>query len=97
MSKTTKIVKTPYFKSRLREVLHFIALDSTTQAKHFKNKLYASINTIVDMPYKHRKSIYFDDDNVRDFIFKGYTIAYEIDAIDNRIVIIGIKKYRENI
>jgi len=97
MSKTTQIVKTPYFKSRLREVLRFIALDSKDQAKHFKNKLYTSINTIIDMPYKHRKSIYFDDDNVRDLIFKGYTIAYEIDDVHNRIVIIGIKKYRENI
>ena len=97
MSKTTKIVKTPYFKSRLQEILRFIALDSKDQAKRFKNRLYVSIQTIIEMPYKHRRSIYFDDDNVRDLIFKGYTVAYEIDEVNNRIIIMGIKKYRENI
>ncbi len=97
MSNTTKIVKTPYFKSRLQEILRFIAVDSKKQAKRFKNELYTSIKTIVDMPYKHRKSIYFNDDNMRDLIFKGYTIAYEIDKNNNRIVIMGIKKYREKI
>ena len=95
MSSTLKILKTPYFKSRLQEILRFIALDSKDYAKRFKNQLYTSIDTIKDMPYKHRRSIYFDDDNVRDMIFKGYTIAYEVDEANNRIVVMGIKKYRE--
>jgi len=32
------------------------------------------------MPYKHRKSIYYDDENIRDLVFKGYTIVYMIEV-----------------
>ena len=97
MSNSIRIVKTSYFKSRLQEILRFIALDSKNRAKQFKNSLYATITTIVGMPYKYRKSIYFDDENIRDLVYKGYTIIYEIDEIHNRIVVMGIKKYREKI
>ncbi len=97
MSNTISVVKTSYFKSRLQEILRFIALDSKNRAKQFKNSLYVTIKTIVDMPYKHRKSIYFDDENIRDLVYKGYTIIYELDKIHNRIVVMGIKKYREKI
>jgi len=27
----------------------------------------------------YRKSIYFDDDYYRDFVYKGYTIIYKIE------------------
>ena len=59
--------------------------------------MYRTIETIIDMPYKHRKSIYFDNENIRDLIYKGYTVISEVDEKNNRIVIMGIKKYRENI
>ena len=52
------------------------------------------IATIPDMPYKCKKSIYFDDDNIRDLIFKGYTIVYKVDESKEQITIIGIQKYK---
>lgn len=30
------------------------------------------------MPYKHRKNFIANDENIRDFIFKGYVIIFEI-------------------
>jgi len=96
MSNKISIVKHPRFNSRFKEILRFIALDSKSRAKSFKNKLITSIKTISDMPYKHRKSIYFDNEKIRDLIFKGYTITYEVDETNNRIIIMGIKKYRDN-
>jgi len=30
------------------------------------------------MPEKYRKSYYFDDEKMRDMIYRGYTIIYEI-------------------
>ncbi|EAL2490596.1 type II toxin-antitoxin system RelE/ParE family toxin, partial [Campylobacter jejuni] len=47
------------------------------------------------MPYKFRKSLAFDDENVRDFIFKGYVIPYKIDKEKDLIIILGI--YKENL
>jgi len=49
------------------------------------------------MPYKFRKSFYFDNEEIRDMIFKGYVIPYKIDKNRNEIIIIGIKKYQENL
>lgn len=42
-------------------------------------------------PYKCRKSLYADDENIRDFIFKGYTIPYIIE--DEAIVVLTIFKH----
>ena len=91
-----RIVKTAYFNSGLKVVLRFIAIDSKTRAKSFKDTLYDGLQNLVNMPYRHRRSIYFDKNEIRDFIFKGYTIVYEIDEKKNRIIIMGITKYKEN-
>jgi len=49
------------------------------------------------MPYKCRKSLYFENDKIRDLIYKGYTIVYKIDEIKNIIIIIGMKKYQNEL
>ena len=49
------------------------------------------------MPFKYRKSIYFNDNNIRDLIFKGYVVPYKIDTAKNQIIIIGINKYMEKL
>ena len=49
------------------------------------------------MPFKFRQSIYFQDENIRDLIFKGYTIVYRVDAIKEIITIIGIKKCQDDL
>jgi len=49
------------------------------------------------MPFKFRKSIYIDDDNMRDLIFKGYTIVYKIDLVKNKITVIGLRNTQEDL
>lgn len=48
------------------------------------------------MPFKHRKSIFFSREDVRDFIFKGYIIVYKVNQELKEIEIFGIIKYQEN-
>ena len=91
-----QIIKTSYFSSELDVVLDFIALDSINQALKFADDLETRLNDIPNMPYKHRKSIYFNDDNTRDMIFKGYTTTYYIDKENNKILLLGIKKYKKD-
>ena len=78
------------YKSELQEILRFIASDKITASKKFKQELDKQISNIPNFPYKHRKSIYFEDDTIRDMIFKGYTINYEIDLDKNTIFIFSI-------
>lgn len=67
------------FVDSLSLKLQFIAKDKPLAAKQFKDELIASCKNILPMPYKHRKSIYYDDENVRDMIFKGYVVIYMIE------------------
>ena len=90
-----KIYKNEKFISQLDDVLDFIAIDSLNQAIIFNRNLEIKINSILNMPYKFRQSIHFDDENIRDLIFKGYTIPYFIDEENRLIIILGIIKYRK--
>jgi len=82
------------FVVRLGKQLDYIAIDSPANARRFKNDIFKLINRIPSNPFKHRKSIYFDDQNIRDLIFKGYTIVYRIN--NNVIEVFGFVKYQNN-
>lgn len=89
------IEKNITFDDNLLSILKYIAKNSPQNAKDFKNKLDKKIKNIPNMPLKARKSFYFDDINVRDLIFKGYTIPYYIDENLSIIVIIDIFKWQD--
>jgi plasmid stabilization system protein ParE len=88
-----KIIKDEFFKTNLQEVLRYISIDGKNRAVRFNKELYKRINNLSNMPYKFRKSYYYEDDNVRDFIFKGYTIPYLVDEVNSFIVLLDIFKY----
>ena len=91
-----RIIKDPKFNEEFKAILRFIALDSKPRAINFKNELIFKVNDLPYMPYKYRKSHYFSDDNIRDYIFKGYIIPYSIDTSKNTLTILGIVKYKDN-
>ena len=88
-----KIAKDEVFDNSLEKIVLFIAKDSKRNAIKFKSKLQKKLNTLKDFPYKYRKSYYYSDENIRDFIFKGYTIPYLIDEENSVIVILDIFKW----
>jgi plasmid stabilization system protein ParE len=71
-------------------IIDFIALDSVNKALIFYDEIIAKINKIADNPYLHRKRLSLNDDNVRELIYKGYTVPFEIDTKNNKIIILGI-------
>lgn len=86
-----KISYTDDFYEALGEIEDFIADDSSARARTFHKELIKAINSLTFMPYKCRKSKLFDDENVRDLIFKGYIIPFEIT--ENEIKILYIFKH----
>ena len=48
------------------------------------------------MPYACRMSIFFDKDEVRDLILKGYIIVYQIDEERDIITVFGFTKYEDD-
>lgn len=81
------------FLIRLNKQIDFIAKDSSTRARKFKNNLINRIKEIPKRPLSYRKSIYFDDDKIRDLIYKGYTIVFRIT--NERIEIFGFVKFQK--
>jgi plasmid stabilization system protein ParE len=88
-----KIVKDEPYKQNLKTVLRYIARDSKTRASKFNKQLSIQVNKLDNMPFKFRQSIYYEDENIRDIIFKGYTIPYLVDEQKELIVVLDIFKY----
>jgi len=77
--------------------MKFISLDSKNRVLAFKSEIDNQINNLVNMPYKCRKSIYFEDETIRDLIYKGYTIVYKVEEVRDIIIIVGMKKYQNEL
>ncbi len=90
-----KIIRRKEYTTALKSILSFIAKDSTNRALSFKNQLDNKINDLVNFPYKFRQSLYYDDKDIRDLIFKGYTVPYLIDNKNQKIIILDIFKWIE--
>jgi plasmid stabilization system protein ParE len=76
------------FEYELETIVDFIALDSPVRALKFFHELDSKIQNIPHNPYAYRKRN--KDENLRELIFKGYTIPFEIDTTNHKIVILGI-------
>ena len=86
---------TTEFLQDLEDQIAYISQDKPEAAQKFKDDLFELFEDLPSMPLKYRKSVYFENDTIRDLIFKGYTIIYEIDKIKNRILVFGFTKYKE--
>lgn len=82
------------FTNSLSKQVKYISIDSVSRAQSFNRELIEKIRLVENNPYMGRKSIYFDDDNIRDLIFKGYSIIYKININRNTIDVFGFVKYQ---
>ena len=88
-----QIIRDEFYLSKIDEIIDYMAQSSVESAIRFLNKLDDKIDNLDNMPFKFRQSIYYENENIRDFIFKGYTIPYLIDIQKEVIVILDIFKY----
>ena len=87
------IKRTARFNRELKAIFNFIAKDSPSGARAFRDELILKLQTTSANPFMYRKSVSFDDENIRDLIFKGYVIPYLIES--ETIYILGIYKANE--
>ena len=73
-----QIFKTRLYKTQLLTILRHIAKDKISASEKFHNDLNEQIDNLKNSPFKCRQSFYSDDENVRDMIFKKYTIQFKI-------------------
>lgn len=89
-----KVLKS--FRDKLNRQIEFIARDKPGAARKFKSEILRKINEIPQMPLKNRKSIFFEKEEIRDLIHKGYIVVYRINYNKNCIEVFGFTKYEEN-
>ncbi len=89
-----KVLKS--FNDKLNSQIEYISRDKPQAARKFKSELLMRIKKTPLMPYKNRKSIFFDRNDIRDLIYKGYIVTYKINQNENSIEVFGFTKFENN-
>jgi plasmid stabilization system protein ParE len=87
-----RIIFKESFINRFENQIDYIARNNPANSRKFKNELLKLIKEIPSNPHKHRKSIWFDDNDIRDLIFKGYIVVFRIKP--DSIEVFGFVKYQ---
>lgn len=77
--------------------VRFIYKDKPKAALKFRKDLLKNIKKDLKNPFHFKKSRYFENENIRDYVFKGYVCVYEVD-VDKKIVsVFGFIKYKNSL
>jgi len=88
-----KIIVEPEALQDLLKIKKYITeQDTSNKANTFISELKAQIKTLNEMPQRCRKSYYTDKPNTHDFIYKKYTMVFQIQ--ENRVHILSIFRQR---
>jgi plasmid stabilization system protein ParE len=90
-----KIKLSSKFRTKLERQVRYIAKDKPAAARKFKTDLLSEIRKISDYPYSFRPSIYFENENIREMIFKGYVIIFQIDSENKIILVFALLKHED--
>jgi len=85
------------FLKLLTEQVRYIYKDKPRAALKFRKDLLKNIKKDLKQPFHFKKSRYIENENIRDYVFKGYVVVYEVD-IENKIVsVFGFIKYKNSL
>ncbi|KAF2340607.1 type II toxin-antitoxin system RelE/ParE family toxin [Flavobacterium tistrianum] len=85
------------FLELLKEQVHYIYKDKPRAALKFRKDLLRSIKKDLKHPFLFKKSRYFDNENIRDYVFKGYVSVYEVDIDKNIVFVFSFIKYKNSL
>ena len=89
-----KIEITKDFKLDLESQIRYISKDKPIAARKFKADLIKNIKKDLKRPFHFKKSRYYKDENIRDYVFKGYTVVYYIEIDQQIISVFGFIKHK---
>ncbi|MFV5685610.1 type II toxin-antitoxin system RelE/ParE family toxin [Flavobacterium sp. GB2R13] len=85
------------FLFELNDQVYYISKDKSVAARKFKNDLLRKIRKDLKEPFLFKKSIYYNDENIRDYVFKVYTVVYYIDKVENSVFVFGFIKHKHSL
>ena len=78
------------YEKQLQEILNSLVKVDYKVAKNFKIYLDTIILNLPTKVQKYQKSIYFDDENIKDIEFQGCRIPFLIDKKEKNYFLLGI-------
>jgi hypothetical protein len=84
------ILCTETFEKQLKALLEEYAAEDFSAAKNYKMYLDTVILNMPTKVKKFKKSIYFDDENIKDIEHQGHIIPFYIDEQTDTYLIMGI-------
>ncbi|MDF1875342.1 hypothetical protein JHD48_06315 [Sulfurimonas sp. SAG-AH-194-I05] len=85
-----QILTSQLYEKQLKEILVLIMKHDFTAAQNFKTYLDTIILNIPTKEKKYKKSLYFDDENIKDVLFQGCIIIFYSDKQKDTFYILGI-------
>jgi plasmid stabilization system protein ParE len=73
-----QIIRSNDYINRLLFILNYIAQDNKIASLNFKKEIDIHIENLILFPQIGKKSTYFNDENIRELMYKTYTIIYKI-------------------
>lgn len=87
-----KILSSELYKKQLKDVLELVKKESETGVNSFAIYLDTIIINMHTKVKKYKKSIYFDNENIKDIENQGYTIVFFIDEKKDKYALLGLLK-----
>jgi len=81
-----QIEVTQLFEDQLKAILEELLAIDIKLAKDFKLYLETIIINMPTKAKKYKKSIYFDDENIKDIDFQNYTIVFRVDGQNYKVL-----------
>jgi plasmid stabilization system protein ParE len=83
-----QIIRSNDYINRLLFILNYIAQDNKIASLNFKKEIDTHIENLILFPQIGKKSTYFDDENIRELMYKTYTVIYK--TTHKNIIILDI-------
>jgi len=85
-----KTLSSALYKKQLQEAKEMIKNQSDVEPRNFELYLDTIIINMHTKIKKYKKSIYFDDENIKDIQNQGFTIPFYVDKEKDLYILLGI-------
>ncbi|MEA2073925.1 MAG: hypothetical protein U9O86_10100 [Campylobacterota bacterium] len=84
------ILCTPLYEEQLKTILQKFSDEDLQATKSFKLYLDTILINMPTKAHKYKKSIYFNNENIKDIEHENFTIVFYLDTKSNNYLILGI-------
>ncbi len=92
-----KVKLTIDFQFDLIDLVSYIAKHKSLTARKFKNDLIRNLKKDLKNLYNFKKSIYFDEDFYRDYVFKGHATICKVDLETEIVYVLGVLRHKNQL